>query len=300
MKAARRLELTWGRLQLLAMQRSVTLVASLRGTVVQSPLGDLEVLSRVGRDPSLPPLVCVHGFGGDKETWLLLAASLGRERGLIMFDLPGHGRSQLPNHAVTIRRHADATLRVMDHLGVRRAILCGNSMGGGVALRLAADHPARVAALVLIASVGSDVHHHAAVAAWREGPNPLIPAEHEIDEFLATALRGTTKIPRAVLRYVATTRARSAAKLHRLFEDFASGHGAEGVPQELERLDMPTLVLHGELDAIVDRATAEQLTARLPRAELHHLAHVGHAPQLEAPRRTARLLGAFLRRTAPI
>jgi pimeloyl-ACP methyl ester carboxylesterase len=151
----------------------------------------------------------------------------------------------------------------------------------------------------LIASVGSDVHHHAAVAAWRVGPNPLIPSDDEIDAFVATALEGPTLIPRAVIRYVATSRSRSATKLRRLFEDFAAGHGAQGVPEQLCAITAPALVVHGVNDRIVDRKTAEDLGRQLPRAELHHLLAVGHAPQLEAPLRTARLIREFLDRNVP-
>lgn len=295
---ARRLELAWGRTQLVAMQRGVAALAQMRRSHLRDQHGELDLLVRPGRDPDATPLVCVHGFGGDKETWLLLAAAIGRGRGVIALDLPGHGRSSLPDAPVTIALHAEAVRRVMDHCNVARAIVCGNSMGGGVALRLAANHPERVSALVLVSSVGSDVHHHAAVAAWRTGPNPLIPSEHEIDEFIDNSLDGPTLIPRSVIRYVATSRSRAARKLRRLFEEFAAGHGEEGVPEQLERILAPTLVLHGERDKIIDRRTAEALCRRLPRAELYHLPRVGHAPQLEAPRRTAALLLDFLRRQA--
>ncbi len=296
MTTARRLELAWGRTQLGALHRGVAALAKLERRHYKDALGELDLLARTGADPRAVPLVCAHGFGGDKETWLLLAAALGRRRGLVALDLPGHGRSSLPDAPVTIAFHAEAVRRVMDHLGVRRAIVCGNSMGGGVALRLAADHPERVAALVLISSVGSDVHHHAAVAAWRAGKNPLIPDEHEIDEFIDNALDGPTLIPRSVIRYVATNRARAARKLRRLFDEFAAGHGDEGVPAELERITAPTLIVHGARDKIIDRKTAEELCRRLPRAELHHLPAAGHAPQLEAPRRTAALVRGFLHR----
>jgi 2-hydroxymuconate-semialdehyde hydrolase len=211
----------------------------------------------------------------------------------------GYGGSAMPrDEPVTIGCHARAALAAMDRLGIARAVVCGNSMGGGVALRLAVDHPERVAALVLISSVGSDVHHHAAVAAWRTGKNPLIPEEHEVDDFIATALDESSKIPLSIIRYVATTRARAAARLRVLFDDFAGHHGAEGVPADLSGITAPALVLHGERDQLVDRAAAEALHRRLPRAELHHLAHVGHAPQLEAPRRTAQLIADFLHRIA--
>lgn len=296
MSALRRLELAWGQTQLGAMQRGFSALAEMKRSHLRHATGELDLLTRPGRAPSQLPLLCLHGFGGDKETWLLLAAALGRARGLVAFDLPGHGRSSLPDAPVTLAVHARAALRVLDHLGIERAIVCGNSMGGGVALRLAADAPERVAALVLISSVGGDVHQHAAVAAWSAGKNPLIPTEHEIDDFIDAALDGPTLIPRSVIRYVATTRARAARKLHRLFDELVAGGGDQGVPEALERITAPALIVHGARDKIIHRSVAEGLCRRLPHAELHHLPRVGHAPQLEAPRRTAALMHDFLER----
>jgi abhydrolase domain-containing protein 6 len=298
----RRAELAWGRAQLELLHRGVAAFAGLATSRLPIPGGELTLFSRPGHGTSGAarplPLVCMHGFGGDKETWLLLAAALGRAVPLYALDLPGHGDSTMPETPVTIACHAGAAIAAMDRLGIQRAVVCGNSMGGGVALRLAVDHPERVAALVLISSVGSDIHHHAAVAAWRTGKNPLIPEEHEVDDFIAAALDESNKIPLSIIRYVATTRARAARRLRRLFDDFTSHHGPAGIPADLSTVAAPALIIHGEKDQIVDRQAAETLHRRLPNAQLHHLAKVGHAPQLEAPRRTALLVRDFLHRIA--
>ncbi len=295
---SRRLELLWGKAQLELLHRAFAAVARLRPARIPLPDVTLALARRMGR-ADRTPLVCLHGFGGDKETWLLLAAALGPMVPLTALDLPGHGESSMPAAStgpLTIGRHARAALAAMDQLGIQRAVVCGNSMGGGVALRLAVDHPERVAGLVLVSSVGSDMHHHAAVAAWRTGKNPLIPEEHEIDDFIAAALDGPTHIPISVIRYVATTRARAATRLRKLFDDFTSHHGAEGVPEDLSSVRVPALILHGETDPIISRSDAETLHQRLAGSELHHLPKVGHAPQLEAPRRTAQLVRDFLHR----
>src|SRR5262249_21160123 len=133
------------------------------------------------------PLVGIHGFGGDKETWLLMSALVPR-RGLVLVDLPGHGRSDdVPEDRASVRHHAEAVLRVLDRTGVDRAVICGNSMGGGIALRLAESWPDRVAGLVLVGSVGRDVHTGGA-RAWADGDNPLIPRLEDVDRFMALAL----------------------------------------------------------------------------------------------------------------
>ena len=172
-----RLELALGRAELAILERSLAASASLRRRTLETGRDTLSALVRAG-DAAAAPLVMIHGFGGDKETWLLLAPLLRRSRGIVALDLPGHGRSSdlADGDPATPRRHADAVLGALDALGIRRAVLVGNSLGGGVALRIAADTPDRVAALVLIASTGPWSHKTDEARSWAESDNPLIPA----------------------------------------------------------------------------------------------------------------------------
>lgn len=287
-RARNELEVRLGGVQMRAMERALLVASGVRSE--RTPDG-VAYFARPGKRGV--PLVGIHGFGGDKETWLFLATLVPRARGVIAIDLPGHGRSEdVPEARASIRCHAEAVLRTLDHAGVERAIICGNSMGGGVALRLAASWPDRVAGLVLVASVGRDVHTGGA-RAWAEGDNPLIPREQDIDRFMALALERPPPVGRAVIRYVVTQRARRADRLHRLFRGFVLSDGEAGVPADIARIQCPALVIHGEQDRIIDKRTSEDLTQALPRAELIVMRGVGHVPQLEAPRATARLVEDF-------
>ena len=104
------------------------------------------------------------------------------------------------------------------------------------------------------------------------------------------ALERPPPVGRAVLRHVVVARARKADSLQRLFRAFVGNGGDDGVPRDLRGLDVPALVLHGEQDRIISKRVAEDLTQALPRGELVVMRGVGHAPQLEAPRQTARLI----------
>lgn len=285
------LEVAVGGVQLRALQRAVATAAGLRGT--REPHG-IAYAARPGRRGL--PLACMHGFGGDKETWLMMAALVPRARGAILIDLPGHGASaDVPEGAASIRHHAEAVVRCLDHAGLDRAIICGNSMGGGVALRLAVSHPDRVAGLVLVASIGRDIHTGPA-RSWIGLDNPLIPREQDVERFMEIVLERPPPVGRAVIRHVITARARRADTLHKLFRGFVLADGDDGVPTELGGIDRPALVLHGEQDRIIDKRVAEDLVRALPRAELIVMRGVGHAPQLEAPRYTARVVETFARR----
>ncbi len=286
------LEVAFGGAQLRLLERAIQTAAGLSARTTSD--GGVAYYVRAGKRL---PIVAIHGFGGDKETWLMMAALVSRARGLALVDLPGHGRSRdVDEVQASTRGHAEAVLRVMDESGIERAILCGNSMGGGVALRIAATWPDRVAGLVLVASVGREIHEGGARAWAEQGDNPLIPREEDIDKFMALALERPPPVSKAVIRHVITQRARRADVLAKLFRGFILASGEEGVPRALEGIAVPALVIHGEQDRIIDRRVAEDLVQALPRAELVVMRGVGHAPQLEAPRHTARLLEAFARR----
>ncbi|MDB4964053.1 MAG: alpha/beta fold hydrolase [Myxococcales bacterium] len=283
--------MTLGGVQLRAMHAAARIAARVR--TVQTSDG-VRYLVRDGRKGL--PLACIHGFGGDKETWLLMSALVPYARGTVLVDLPGHGASaDVPEDRASIRHHAEAVVRALDHAGIDRAIICGNSMGGGVALRLAVSWPDRVAGLVLVASVGRDVHQGGA-RAWVDGENPLIPREEDVDRFMAIVLEQPPPVGRAVIRHVIMERARRADLLHKLFRGFVLNDGDAGVPRVLSGIDRQALVIHGEQDRIIDKRTAEDLVLGLPRGELVVMRGVGHAPQLEAPRHTARIIEAFAQR----
>jgi abhydrolase domain-containing protein 6 len=284
------LEVLLGGVQLRAMERAVSIAARVKAAIVDG----VAYTARIGRTDRLP-LVGIHGFGGDKETWLMMSALVPHARGTVLIDLPGHGRSaDVPEERASVRHHAEAVVRVLDRCGIDRAVICGNSMGGGVALRLAASWPDRVAGLVLVASVGRDVHGNA--RAWLTGDNPLIPREADIDRFMQLVLERPPPVGKAVIRHVITQRARRADQLHRLFRGFVTAGGEAGVPQDLSAIAHRALVIHGEQDRIIDKRTAEDLVLALPHAELVVMRGVGHAPQLEAPRHTARLVEQFAQR----
>lgn len=297
--AWKRMEVVLGGVQLRAMERAIALAAGVRPDRTSEGVAFAARPHKKGL-----PIAAIHGFGGDKETWLMMSALMPRSRGMVLIDLPGHGQSSdIPESQATIRHHAEAVLRVLDRAGHERALICGNSMGGGVALRLASSWPDRVAGLVLVASVGRDVHRGPALG-WTTdnhglpsaANNPLIPRPEDVDRFMELVLERPPPVGKAVIRYVITQRAARAETLNKLFRGFVHNGGDAGVPDELHRIDTPALIIHGEQDRIISKHVAEDLVQALPRSELVVMRGVGHAPQLEAPRHTARLVENFVRR----
>ena len=91
-------------------------------------------------------------------------------------------------------------------------------------------------------------------------------------------------------------RVKRATTLHKLFRGFILAGDEAGVPREVGKIQQRALVIHGEQDRIISKRVAEDLVLALPRAELVVMRGVGHAPQLEAPRHTSRIVEAFARR----
>jgi pimeloyl-ACP methyl ester carboxylesterase len=284
------LELAAGKYGLAFLRRATSAVAGLRA-------GTADGIAFLHRPGAGTPLVAIHGFGGDKETWLLWAPFVARRRPLLLLDLPGHGGSRdAREDDFGARAQAQVVLAAMDACGIERAVLCGNSMGGGIAQRIARTWPARAAGLVLVASVAHEMAESEMSRELARGRNLLIPdGSVGHDEFLRRVVEKPPRVPRAVQRYVAAERARAQPRLERVWRGWMGATGDAGVPADPQAIAQPALIVHGDRDRVIDIATARGLAAKLPRCRLEVLTGVGHVPQLEEPRRVARMTEAFAR-----
>jgi abhydrolase domain-containing protein 6 len=286
-----RLELTAGRYQMRALERTMALAAGLRPRTIAVGALDLAVLER---QRAGVPVVLVHGFGGDKETWLLMAP---RVRGcpMVLLDLPGHGASTVVGRAEASPAAMGRTVvAALDVLGLDRVHLCGNSMGGGIALWVARHQPARIASLMLVASVAPELAESELTRALARGENLLIPGTQDADSFIKLVTEKPPRVPRAIKRYVAARRAAARPVLEELFRGWAFAPPEAGLPPDLEAIEQPTLIIHGARDRIIHPDTARKVARRLPHARLEVLEGIGHVPQLEAPGDVARLLRRHL------
>jgi len=287
-----RLQLALGRHQLAILRRGFARAARLRAGTVDAAGHRLAYLDRARGEP----LVCVHGFGGDKETWLLMAPWLPRRLRPVLLDLPGHGASStIPPDLAHARAQAEVVVRFLDAIGVDRAVIAGNSMGGGIALRVARHFPDRVRAMVLIASAAPVWIANELSEAWRRGVNLLVPdSRDQTDAFLRTVTARPPRVPRAVQRYVTAERVARQAYLDAILRAWTGAADGDGMPPDLEAIAAPALIVHGARDRIIHPATADLLATRLPRARRVILSDIGHVPQIEHPRRVARLISDFL------
>src|SRR5215470_9377811 len=113
----------------------------------------------LGEGPGVPVLL-LHGFGADLNTWMFTQPALAEGRRVVALDLPGHGGSAKRVERADAESLAAVIAGALDELGIERAHLVGHSMGGGIASALALRSPERIATLTLVASasLGSEIN----------------------------------------------------------------------------------------------------------------------------------------------
>ena len=248
-----------------------------------------------GRD-----LVLLHGWGLNLRVWDELAGALAQRFRVIAIDLPGHGKSDWDGRASTPAAQAWRVHETLAPLTQRYALL-GWSLGGLVALDLAAAMPAGVERLALVATTPKFL----AGAGWRCGSAPALLRKLEkrlqadcgrtVREFLALQVRGSA--PRTAARVLATLR--HALEVHGTARPEALARGLERLREgdlrpALPLVRVPALVIAGRLDRITRAAAGRALAAALPQARYVEFARAAHAPFLSSPERFAQLLREFL------
>jgi 3-oxoadipate enol-lactonase len=245
------------------------------------------------------PVVLLHGFPLSSEMWTPIRTAVEQAARLITPDLRGFGRSDKPQGNYTMRTLADDILRLADRLELEQFVLGGHSMGGYVALRLAAANAERLAGLILIDTRASadtpdgKVRRAIAIERIRRGE-----AAAFLGEFVPNLL-GQSSLTRAPK--LATELRGIAAEVpdHVLAGCLAGIRDRPDSTDVLARLDVPTLVIVGQEDTIAPPEVAHTMAAALPRARLALIPLAGHTPSVERPIPTAEAILAFLRESFP-
>jgi pimeloyl-ACP methyl ester carboxylesterase len=246
-----------------------------------------------------PAVILLHGFGSSLHTWEPWAQSLAGDFRVVRIDLPGSGLTGAdPTGDYTDARGTKLLAALMDKLSIPRASLIGNSVGGRLAWKFAAQYPERVDKLVLISPDGF------ASPGFEYGKRPAVPALFKLVRYalpkvllrmnLAPAYGDPEKLTDAtVTRYHDLMLAPGvrAASIERMEQTVLE-------PPEplLAKIRAPALLLWGERDAMIPYANAQDYLKALPGSTLVALPGLGHVPFEEAPAASLVPVRAFLMR----
>ncbi|WP_158294566.1 alpha/beta fold hydrolase [Halomonas urmiana] len=240
------------------------------------------------------PIVLVHSFLGSGEIWRAQVPVLAAQHRVINVDLRGHGGSGHLTEPFTLYDAVDDVIVVLDALGIQRAVWCGLSMGGMVALRAAIQHPQRVAGLILMdtdagaESVWHKVKYRAmggAVSAF--GVRPLLPFVTRL-MFGAATRRDNPALVSETRAMMGRNHVPSALKC------LAALMRRDSVVGRLHEIDVPALVVVGEEDRMLPPSLSRRIQAELPDARLTTIPDAGHMTPIEQPERVNAAVLAFL------
>jgi pimeloyl-ACP methyl ester carboxylesterase len=272
---------------------------SLPGSFLSTSAGRVFV-HRGGRGT---PLVLVHGWMMSHYYFRPIVGALAADHEVIALDLPGFGESDRPAPQAfpyDLPSYAMLVDEVMERLGIARADVLGASMGGGVALTLAARHAERVQRLVLI---GAAVY-----------PPPQLPLDAKL---LLTPVVGPFLFKNAFGKreFIRATRTFSVRDRQALDDDWIDYYwarmqraggvdatyacmrmlaGLSDVTQDPAQVRAPTLLVWGDEDRLVPLAAGKRLGRAIAGARLEVIPACGHMPFIERPDETLRVVRPFL------
>jgi pimeloyl-ACP methyl ester carboxylesterase len=248
-----------------------------------------------------PPMVCLHGFMDTWRSWELVLSMLEHRHDVFAVTLPGHAGGPPLDGSVTIASFVDAVERAMDDAGLESAHLVGNSLGGYVALRLAAR--GRAVSVFALAPAGGwaqgDRSHENLLSAQRELRARMKVAAPQAEAFVLTQLgrRRATRLITTNFEHIPTDLLAhqmlgiASCKLAETLIDTAL---REGWPLNLERITCPVRIIWGTADQLLPWPRAAARYQRgLPQADWVLLDGIGHSPQLDVPLEAAQLILGF-------
>jgi pimeloyl-ACP methyl ester carboxylesterase len=257
-------------------------------------------------DVNAPAMVLIHGFTSSTLVWskvFLTLANAGYR--VIAPDMLGYGYSAKPrNGEYTIEGQAKLLMRLLDALGIPRAIIVGSSYGGAVAATCALDYAERVEKLILVGTVNNN--RPLAFILMRLFGSP------GVGDVVSPLLIGSRRLLRRRMKRVYDEHAwvlderrvdarhlpLRAAGTHRAIIRTVRRWDAERISRDAHLISQPTLLLWGENDREIPLADGERLHMAIPGSRLIVFLNCGHLPHEEYPREFTKVVDGFCRELA--
>lgn len=249
-------------------------------------------------DPSLPPLVLVHGSGPGVTAfanWNGVIPALSEHFHVFAPDMVGFGYTEVPEVTdFTLDFWVDHIIGFLDALGIEKASFIGNSYGGALSLAVAARHPDRVRRFALMGAAGLKFEMSNGLReVWG-----YEPSEANMRKLMETFAYNSGLVTDAIVlsRHNASIRPGSHEAFSSLFpEPRQAKLDRLATPEEdIKAIQAPALIIHGREDVIVPVDVAYRFSALLPHSELHVFGECGHWTQIEKKDRFVEVVIPFL------
>jgi pimeloyl-ACP methyl ester carboxylesterase len=246
------------------------------------------------------PIILLHGTSASLHTWDGWVRELEQDRRVIRVDMPGFGLTGPSTDGdYSIAAYTRFTLGVLDHFGIERCVLAGNSFGGWVAWETALARPDRIAALILVDSAGHAVKSQSVPIGFRIARVPVLNRVMErtlprslVESSVRNVYGDPAKVtPELVDRYYEITlrEGNRSALVQRFVQ------APLGIDQHrIREVTVPTLILWGGRDRLIPLEYGGLFNRDIAGSRLVVFDDLGHVPQEEDPARTAAAMKAFL------
>ena len=263
-------------------------------------------------DGERPVLVLVHGIAGSAATWRDVVAALGRRYTVIAPDLLGHGESDKPRHDYSLGAYANLIRDLMVALEIERATIVGHSLGGGIGMQLAYQHPLRCERLVLVSSGGLGPE-----VSWMLRALSLPGVEYLMPViFPAVARNAGAAIGKRLYRlgvraphfaqewsaYAALTEPENRHPFVRTLRSVidVNGQAVSAHDRLYLAAQLPTLIVWGGKDHIIPADHAVAAHEAIPGSQLVIFERAGHFPHVEEPKAFVEAVTDFMTSTEPM
>jgi pimeloyl-ACP methyl ester carboxylesterase len=250
-----------------------------------------------------PPLVFIHGLGGSWQNWLENIPHFARTHRVIALDLPGFGESEMPREEISIEGYARIVETLLQQLGIDKAIVVGNSMGGFIGAEMTVHYPVRVDRLVLVSAAGlsrdqivkdpfvRSARYTKILLTW----GTLQAQQLELvrrPRLRAALLWMIAAHPEKIPAVLALEQIRGAGKPG--FFPALEALKSYELGQGLREIQARTLIVWGDKDLLVPVRYADEFQRMIPGSRKVIFEDTGHVPMFERPARFNREVDRFL------
>jgi 3-oxoadipate enol-lactonase len=242
------------------------------------------------------PVVFIHGFPFSQEMWRSQVAELSSDYRMITYDVRGHGKSEVGDGQYAIEFFVDDLIGLLDHVQIEKAVVVGLSMGGYIALRAIERNPERFKGLALCDT--------------RSEADPNEGKIKRAGNIKSVKTDGVKKYAEGFVRAVFAPqtfeRNPEAIKFIRNIIENTSPISIAGTllalasrtdtTESLSKINVPTLILVGEHDALTPVSAARSMNEKIRQSELYVISDAAHLSNLENPEEFNKHLSGFLRR----